>query len=320
MVGERQNEEDRGRYADKPRKLGRKGWRDVAVRVKREVSDDNMSIVAGGVAFFGFLAIFPAIAAFVSLYGLVMDPADARQQVESLRGTVPPQMIEVLSMQLSRVAGASGLGWGVVLGIVVSLWSANKGMKALISGVNIAFDEHETRGFFKLNATALAMTIGAMVLGIVAIALVAVLPAVLGHLGLGQAGQLAVRLARWPLLAVGLTLVLACVYRYGPDRQRPKWRWTTWGAGVATLLWILASIAFSFYSSNFGSYDKTYGAVGAVVVLMMWLFVSSYVVLLGAELDSEMERQTRLDTTVGEPDPMGKRRAYAADTLGERTQ
>lgn len=310
----------RGREADTPGQIPKAGWRDVLLRTKREVSDDYMGLVAAGVAFFGLLAIFPALAALVSIYGLVADPAQVEQQMSGVLGMLPPQAAEILQNQMRSVASqpSTGLGWGVALGLLFTLWSAAKGVKALMQGLNIAYDEEESRGFFKLNGMALLLTVGAIVFGALALGLIAILPPVLSALGLPGWAETVISLLRWPLLAAAVVGMLAVLYRFGPDREEPKWRWVNWGSGVATVLWLVGSILFSVYVSNFGNYSETYGSLGAVVVLMMWFYLTSFVVLLGAELNAEMEHQTRRDTTEGRPEAMGERGAHVADTLGRK--
>lgn len=309
----------RGREADRPGEIPASGWRDIALRVKEELSNDNVSIVAGGVAFYIFLAIFPALAAALSIYGIYADPSQAAQQIEAVAQFLPGQVQEILRTQLTRIAQSSGgaLGIGVVIGVLLSLWSAAKGMKALMTALTITYDEDESRGFIKLNIIALALTLGLVVFGLIALILIAAVPALLGNLGLGDMTQWIVSIARWPILFIVVMTVIAFLFRFAPDRDAPKWRWNTPGAVIATLLWLVASIAFSIYVSYSSSYNATYGSLAAVVILLLWLYLSAYIVLIGAEWNAEMERQTRADTTTGRPRPMGEREAYAADTLGK---
>lgn len=308
----------RGRDADKPSEIPKQGWKDVALRVKSQIKQDHVSIVAAGVTFYGFLAIFPAIAAVISVYGLVVDPATVEQQLEQLTAVLPAQAHDLLAEQLKTLASQSSstLGIGVVISILAAIWSAKKGMNALIEGMNIAYDEEDRRGFIKKTGITLAFTFGGVVLTILAMVLVIALPAALGNMGLSEPVAIALRVARWVLLGAILLGALATIYRYAPDRDRPKWRWVSWGSGIAVALWLLASWAFSYYVSNFGSYNDTYGSLAAVVILLMWLFISAYIVLLGAEINSEMEHQTVKDSTHGREQPMGERNAHHADTVG----
>lgn len=311
--------DDRGRQAGRPGEIPARGWRDIALRVKRELTEDDISIVAGGVAFYAFLALFPALAALISLYGLLADPADVERQIDVLAAALPSQVQTTLREQMHALVGRSSqsLGLGVAVSLALALWSANKGTKALVTALNIAFDQEEDRGFFKRNGMTLLFTIGAVVFAAVAIGTVVALPALLGRLGLSGVGEFLVRWLRWPALAALVLLGLAVLYRYGPARAPAQWRWVTWGSAVATGLWLLGSAAFSYYVSNFGSYDRTYGSLGAIVILLTWFLLSAYVVLLGAELNAEMEHQTERDSTTGPPEPRGRRGAYHADTVGE---
>lgn len=311
--------DNRGREATRPREIGAPGWKDVLKRVRREMKHDNLTIVAAGVAFYAFLALFPALAAVVSIYGLVADPHEAQRQLMELSRILPSGVQDITGDQLQRLASSpqSAMSWGLVLGLLLTLWSANKGMSGLVQALNIVYDEEERRGFFKLNAMTLMLTLGAVVSVVVAIALVAIAPAVLGMVGLSGVARVAISILRWPLLAALVLFGLAVVYRFGPSRERAKWRWVSPGALVATVGWLIVSIGFSLYVANFDNYNETYGALGAVAILLMWFFLSAYVILVGAELNAEAEHQTRQDSTTGPPEAMGERGAYDADTLGE---
>lgn len=308
-----------GRRAKRPREIPRAGWRDILLRVKSEMAEDHLSIVAAGVAFYAFLALFPAIAALVSIYGLITSPADLQQHLQAIEAFLPADAARLIDQELLRVVQAheSELGWGAVAGMALALWSAAKGMKSLMEGLNIVYDEEEKRGFLKLNAVALLLTLGAILLVIVFLGLVVGVPVLLRIVGLGEVGRL-VDVLRWPLLALSGMAAIAVIYRYGPSRDKAQWQWVSWGSATATLLWLLGSSLFSFYVSNFAGYNATYGSIGVVVVLMMWFLLSVYSILLGGEINAEMERQTAEDTTEGKPEPMGQRGAYAADTLGPR--
>lgn len=322
MTQRRQDRPDdaprRGRDADRPRDIPRPGWRDIAVRVKQELADDNINIVAAGVAFFAILSLFPALAAMLTLYGAVMDPQQVTQQIQAMSQLLPSSAQSLLTDQLQRLASASGgaLGLGAIIGLLATIWSASKGMKALVAGIDIAYDEKDERSFVRSTATVLALTVGAILFFIVAVVLIAAVPALIGSLGLPGAVQWVVNLGRWPLLILGVMAALAVIYRYAPDRSTARWRWVTPGALAASVLWLVGSILFSLYVRSFGSYNESYGALAGVVVLLLWLYISAYVVLLGAEVNAELERQTRRDTTTGTPRRMGHRGARAADTVG----
>lgn len=309
--------EPHGRSADRPPDIPKAGWRDILKRVQGEQSKDNISMVAAGVAFYMLFAVVPGLAAAVSIYALVADPAQLQSQIQSLSGMMPDQARSILEQQLTRIVSQAGgaLTFGLIGGLLLTLWSSTKGMKALMTALNIAYDEDESRGFVKLNAVAFALTLGAILGGLLAIVMVVVVPVIFEALGLGGLMGRLISWLRWPLLALVFVLSLAALYRYAPNRSQPQWQWVSAGAVGATLLWLLGSLAFSIYVRNFGSYNETYGSLGAVVILLMWFWLSAYVVLLGAELNAEMERQTRRDTTAGRPEPMGERGAAAADTV-----
>ena len=312
---------DRGRGAESPREVPARGWKDVLVRVMRQVKSDNVPLLAAGVAFFALLALVPSLVALVSVYGLVAEPADIQRNIEDALAAAPTEVQDLVSSQLSSIVESepSGLRLGVAVGLVLALWSASSGVKHLIGAINVAYDEDEGRGFFKLRGVALGMTLGAILVAAVAIGVFIVLPATLDSGGSEGTARTALLIVRWPLLALIGLAVLAVLYRWAPDRQRARWSWVSPGAVFATVGWIVASVAFSIYTANFGSYNETYGALGAIVVVMLWLFISAYVVIVGAELNAELERQTAVDSTTGPPRPLGERDAYAADTVGRST-
>lgn len=314
-------ERGRGRHADRPGELSARGWKDVLLRTKESVKTDNVPLLAAGVAFFALLAIVPAMVAAVSVYGLVADPEDIQANVDDLLSAAPAEVQNLARSQLESIvqSSSSGLRVGAVVGLVVALWSASSGMKNLIAAVNAAYGERESRGFVKLRGLALALTVAAILLFIVALAGLVVLPNALSSGGGEGILRMTLLVVRWPLLAVAAMIGLSVLYRYAPDRSNARWRWVSVGAVVATLVWLIASVGFSIYTANFGSYNETYGALGAVIVAMLWLFITAYVVILGAELNAEMEHQTVRDTTEPPEEPMGERGAYVADTLGEST-
>jgi membrane protein len=288
------------------------------MRVKAEVKDDQVPLLSAGVAFYLLLALFPALAALVSLYGLFADPAQVAQQVSDLTGTLPQEAQSLITDQLEKITEEEqGIGVTLAVSIVAALWAASSGVKHLIGAVNAAYDEKETRKFLKLRGLSLALTVGAVAFAAVALGVIAVLPAVAEELPFGSVGQAVVQIGSYVGLALGFAVGLAVLYRFAPDRDAPRWRWVSWGAAMATVVWLLGSVAFSVYVSNFGSYGETYGSIGAVIVLMLWLAVTAFAVILGAEVNSELEAQTAHDSTVGHPEPMGTRGAVKADNLGE---
>jgi membrane protein len=309
----------RGRHAESPSQIPKRGWKDIALRTKEQLDADNIGIVAAGVAFYAFLSIFPALTALVSIYGLVADPADIEQNVRSLQGVLPSEAVSIVGGQLHSLASTQtgALGVGAIVGLLLAIWSASKGIKALMTALNIAYGERERRGFIRVNATALGLVLAGLVAALVSLGVIVAIPIIFQALSAPGWLEGAVQLLRWPVLALAIVLVLTVVYRYGPSRDQPRWAWVTWGSGLSTLLWLVASIAFSIYVANFGDYNESYGAFGAIVILLMWLFISAYVVLLGAEVNAELEHQTARDTTVGDEQPLGRRRATMADSLGE---
>lgn len=308
---------ERGRHASRPSEIPKLGWRDILLRVKSEVADDHVSISAAGVAFFGLLAIFPAIAALIGVAGLVLDPAQIESQLAQAASVLPENAAQILQDQASKVAqNSGGATIAAIGGVALALYSASSGMRTLMESMNIAYDEDEKRGFVGLYATSLALTLVLIVGAVVALGATLVLPAVLATMGLGGLVEAVLTYGRWPLLALLMILGLGVVYRYGPSRENARWRWITPGSVVATVLWLIASIAFSIYVRNFGSYNETYGSLGGVIILLMWFWLSAFVVLLGAELNSEMEHQTERDTTTGGDRPMGQRGARMADSVG----
>jgi membrane protein len=310
---------DRGRSADRPSAIPAAGWRDILWRVWAQVGEDNISIVAAGVAFYVLLALFPAITAFVSLFGLFADPDQVQAQFANLKGIIPDDAWSLLNDQLTAVASArpASLGISAVVALVIALWSAGAGVRAMMTALNIAYNEHEKRGSFRFYATAFLFTIGLALLGMVALGVIVIVPVLLSLIDLGGIAQALVRLVPWLVLAAFVAIALGVLYRYGPSRSEPKARWVSSGAILATALWIGASLLFTIYVANFGSYNETYGALGAVVILLMWLWISAFIVLLGAEVNAEMEHQTERDTTTGRPKPLGERGAYVADHVGE---
>jgi membrane protein len=309
---------NRGREADTPRQIPKQGWREILGRTWKETQKDNVDIISAGVAFYALLAIFPAIAAMISIYGLIADPGLVQQQISNLEGVMPSEALAIVERQLSEVAeGAGGaLTIGVIGGVLVSLWSALRGTKALMTALTIVNDDQEKRGFVKMNLIALILTIGGMLFFLFAIALIVVLSALLGNLGLPDSLKWLFSFLRWPILWIAAVAALAVLYRFAPSREEPQWRWVSWGSAAAGILWIIVSVLFSLYVTYFESYNEIYGSIGAVVILLMWFYLTAFIILMGEELNTEMERQTRKDTTTGEPEPMGGRGAHAADTLG----
>ncbi len=310
----------RGREAAAPQHIPARGWKDILIRAWNDSGEKNMSLVAGGVTYYVLLALFPGLAALVSIYGLVANPATVATNINALSGLLLPSAQKLIGDELHQLVSTShgALGFGAIIGILIALYSASRGMSGMISALDIAYGQEEKRGFIRFNLIAIGLTIGLVISGIVALSLVALLPAVLSSIGISGVVKSAIYILEWPLLIALMMAMLAVLYRYAPDRDAPKWQWTSPGAIAAAVLWVAASILFSVYVAHFANYNKTYGSLGAVVVLMTWLWLSAYLVLLGAEINGEAERQTKQDTTTGAPEPMGSRGATAADTLGKR--
>jgi membrane protein len=310
--------EDRGRHAKSPAEIPAKGWKDILVRVYGNIGNHRILALAAGMTYYSILAIFPALAALVAIYGFFSDPGSIAKHLDEIGGFVPGGAIEIAREQLTRVAtkGDRTLGLTFVVGLLISLWSANAAMKSLFDTLNIVYGEQEERGFVKLNAISPSFTVAAIAFVLIALGAVVAVPVILKYVWLSDIAELLIRWARWPVLFVAVALVLACVYRFGPSRQAPRWRWLTWGSVAATLLWLVASALFSFYAANFSTFNETYGSLGAAIGFMTWLWISAIVILLGAELNAEMEHQTARDTTTGTPKPLGARGAKMADTVG----
>lgn len=308
----------RGRRADTPTEVPAAGWRDITVRTLKEAKADGVPLLAAGVAFFGLLALVPALTAAAGIYGLVADASQAGDRVDDLLGAAPAEVRELVTAQLEGIVTAPDRQAGVaaVAGLVLALWSASSGMQHLLGALNRAYDETETRGFVRLRATSLLLTVGALAFLGLTVTVIAFAPAALADTSVGPATRVVFSILRWPILAAAMVVGLTALYRYGADRDDPRWRWTAPGSLVATTAWLAGSALFSLYTANFSTYDETYGSLGAVVVMMLWLFLTAYVVILGAEINAEAERQTTCDTTEGRRRPLGQRDAHAADTVG----
>lgn len=306
-----------GRHAAGPSELPARGWWDVVKRTVKESLNDRVMTEAAGVTFYVLLALFPALAALVSLYGLFADPRQVSEHLDTVSGVVPGGGMEIISEQLNRVAaqGRSTLGVSFVVGLVISLWSANAATKALFDALNVVYEEKEKRSLLRFTAVTLLFTLGGIVFLVLAIAGIIVIPVVLNFVGLGGPAETLLSWARWPLLLIVVTLALALIYRYGPSRETARWRWVSWGGVLAAVLWLVVSALFSWYVANFGNYNETYGSLGAVIGFMTWVWISTIVVLVGAELNAELEHQTARDTTTGHEQPIGLRGARMADTV-----
>ena len=312
-------ETERGRGAENPSDIPPKGWWDVFWRLYTGAMDDNIMLVAGGVTFYLLLALVPALTAFVSLFGLFANPDTIAGHVPSLRGVLPADGIELIQSELDALLAqeTGALTFGFLFSYAFALWITTNGVKAMIGALNIAYDEVEKRSFVRLTLVSLAFTLAVMATAIVMLSLVAAMPVALAALGPPGLDLSLLRLLRWPILLVLIAVGLAIVYRHGPSRSDPKWRWVTWGSALATTVWMAASVAFTLYLENFADYNATYGSLGALVGFLFWVWLSVLIVIVGAALNAEMERQTAKDTTDPPGRAMGERGAVVADTLGE---
>lgn len=307
---------DKGRRADSPWQMPLRAWKDVATRTWRESSNDNVGLVAAGVAFYGFLSIVPLLGAIVLTYGLVASPQTVSEHLQALTKTLPADAARLVGEQLITVVQTSGgkKGLGLVAALAIALWGARNAMGSIIKALNIAYEEEEKRGFIKVTLMSLVMTVAAVFLALLAVAATTVLGA-LEHLmpNLGAIGTVFFKVLSFVLLLGAAAAAVATLYRYGPSREKARWTWITPGSAFAAVAWLALTLGFGFYVTNFGNYNATYGSLGAVVVLLTWLYLSSYLLLFGAELNSELEHQTAKDTTRGTDKPLGQRGAWSAD-------
>jgi membrane protein len=310
----------RGRHAQTPAQIPPAGWRDVALRVFHGISENRITTISGGVTFFVLLALFPGLAGLISLYGLFADSTSVAQHLNSLNGILPEGGMQILRDQLQQLTSQppQKLGFATLASLAISLWSANGGIKAMFEGLNAVYEENEKRSFIKLNAISLALTLAAVAFVIASLLTITVVPKLLSFLDLPGISEI-VNYARWPVLLVVASLMIAVVYRFGPSREQPQWRWISPGSIFAAVTWIAASLLFSWYTAHFGSYNKTYGSLGAAVGFMTWIWISTMVILIGAKINAELEHQTVADTTAGTPAPRGERGARMADTVGRST-
>jgi membrane protein len=292
---------NRGHDAEAPWQIPARGWTDILRRAWKNAVVKDLSLVAGGVTYYLLVALFPTFVAMVSLYCLVANPADVTRNTQSLSGMLPSSTVQLIGDELHQlvVASSKSLGLGLIISIAIALWSGVRGMKAIMEALNIAYDQPERRGFIRLNATALLLTVAAILGSLIALALVAGLPAVLSGSSARGASRWIGLVVEWPVLIVCSMVMLALIYRYGPDRSKPEWKWASPGVITATILWVVGSVLFTFYIYHFESYNRTYGSFGALLVLLTWMWLSAFVVLFGAEINGEAERQTSHSTTVG---------------------
>lgn len=308
----------RGRDADAPSEIPAPGWKDIVWRLYRSISEDHILLTAAGVTFYALLALVPSLSAFVSIYGLFNDTASVLDQVELLRGVVPGSVLEILRDQLTRLTARSTeqLGLNLIFSLAIALWSASAAARAMFEAMNVAYHETERRSFFVFNGLALLFTLMGAIAAVLVLAVVLVLPALLALLPFGAGLEWTVRVASYIAMLVVIALAISALYRWGPSREQAKWRWITPGAVFSVVVLGITSVTFSWYVSNFGNNDATYGSLSAVIGLMTWLWISTTLVILGAEINSEIEHQTARDSTIGEEAPLGERGAHMADHVG----
>jgi membrane protein len=308
-------EREAGADARGPGEIPPKGWWHVAKRAAIGFSEDRVMTEAAGVTFYVLLALFPAVACFISIYGLFADPSKLTDQLQSLGGIVPGGGLDIIKAQVTSLtsSGHQALGVGAIIGLATSLWSANAGIKSLFGALNVVYHERETRSFLRFTLMAFAFTLGAIAFIILALLAVVIVPVVLNFVGLSSVTGTLLAILRWPFMLAAIGFALSLLYRYGPSRNRARWQWVSWGGAAAAICWVVASLGFSYYVANFGSYNKTYGTLGAAIGFMTWIWISTIVVLMGAELNAELEQQTGQDSTAGPDKPQGMRGAFKAD-------
>ena len=308
-------DDGRGRSAKRPLETPARGWKDILLRVYNGISDDRIFANAAGVTYYALLAIFPGIAALVSIYGLFADPNAIVGHLDAIAGFAPGGAVDVIRDQLTRLTGqgSTTLGIGFLVSLVISLWSANSGIKALFDALNVVYEAKEERSFIKLNAVTLSFTIATIGFLLVALPCLVALPIILNYLPLPGVTSLLLKIAPWPILLVLVVFGLTLIYRYGPSRTEPPRQWITWGSAFAAIMWLGASALFSWYAANFGSFNKTYGSLAAIIGFMTWMWLSIIVVLVGAKLNAEIEHQTARESATGLPKPVG---AKISDKIG----
>lgn len=308
----------RGRWANSPQEIPPRGWKDILLRVKSNIKTDRLTLLSAAMAYFALFSLVPALSSLVLIYAWVSDPQEISNHISSISQVIPSELEQVLTTTLGSLASttSSSLGVGAILSLLISLWAASKISKSVIEAMNIIYDEEDHRGFFKSAFLALGLTLLGIVLSILALAVIVGIPTITNFLDLPQVLETSVTIGSWVILLAIFSFFLSVIYRYGPDRNNAKWRWVSLGSVVAAVLWAITSLLFSWYAKEFGNFNKTYGSLASIIVLMTWFYLTSYVILLGGEINAEIEHQTKKDSTIGKEKPMGKRRATMADTLG----
>jgi membrane protein len=308
----------RGRRALVPGEIPPLGWHDIAWRVVRAARRDRITMLAAGVAFYALLALFPTIAAVISIWGLLFDPYEAGQQLYEISRFMPPEAAKLIDQQAQQVveSAESGNFMGALAGLLIAMFIASKGVAVLVIGLNVVYSEKEKRSLFHRGTLLVALTFGLIFMTLISLGFIAIVPVVVKTLAIDPPMDKILQWLRWPGLLVMMSMLIALLYRYAPYRRSAQWRWLSYGTLLATVMWLLGSGGLSLYVRYFSTFSELYGSLGAVVALMIWFWLSAFVVLFGAEVNCEMERQTYNDTTVGEARALGNREAFAADTIG----
>ncbi|EFL88628.1 YihY/virulence factor BrkB family protein [Ahrensia sp. R2A130] len=310
-----------GRYAVRPRDIPWAGWKSILKRAFKTISSTDMSLRCAGVAFYSFLSIFPVLACFVLVYGLVADGGKLQDQMASMEEFLPEAVQAVVYERLDALLSQPqvGLGIGLIVSFAVALWSGSRGTNALVATISRIYRETDDRGFLASAALSLSLTLGALVFLTASLLAIAAVPIAVNLLPLPSWMETAALWVRWPLLAILVYAAILILFRLAPDREDAKWRWISLGAAVSAVLWLALSSLFSFYVKEFGNYSATFGSLSVAVILMLWIYYSTMIVSLGAALNAEIEHQTKVDTTTGPNAPMGERGAYVADNLPEQS-
>lgn len=307
----------RGREATSPKEIPAKGWKDTLMRVKEEVKHDRISMVSAAMAYYALFAFIPALTSVVLIYAWVSNPNEIAGHIAQAKQILPADIMNTVNEQLQALASkGSSLGFGAIFSLLLSAWSASKGTSAVIDALNIIYEEEDKRGFIKRTALAIGLALLGAVLAILAMGVIVLIPAITNFFNFGDTLEILGTIASWVLLLGIFSFYLSITYRVGPDRQNAKWKWVSAGAIIAAVLFAVVSALFSWYAKEFGNFNKTYGSMAAIIVLMTWFYLSSFVILLGAEINAELEHQTKRDSTTGPEKPLGTRGARMADEVG----
>lgn len=314
-----QRGKERGRQANSPSEIPSKGWKDTLIRVKDGLKNDHISMISGAMAYYALFAFVPAISSIVLIYAWISDPREISQHLAQASQFIPKELQQILNIQLGTLAGqaSSKLGIGAIFSLFLALWGASRASKAIMEAMSIIYKEDDSRSFIKKSGVAFGITLLAVLLSILALGVIVIIPTITNLFNLGSLFEIGVTAVSWLILLFLFSFFLSIAYRFGPDRRLAKWKWVSTGAFTAAILWAIVSALFSWYAKEFGNFNKTYGSLGAMIVLMTWFYLSSFVILLGGEINAELEHQTKKDSTKGKEKPIGQRNATMADTVGD---